>query len=86
MASESHERKGDMHPTRKLKITLQRGGDVIVSIIQDGSLIEESEPGSAEDRKSMVEFCANGGKSHRVRVALADLAAAIKIENEESAQ
>lgn len=82
--TETHERIGDMHPTRRLKITLQRDGDVVISITQDGSIIEEREPGRGDHRLAMVEFCASGGKSHRVRAAATALMVAIQLENEEN--
>lgn len=82
--TETHERIGDMHPNRTLKITLQRDGDVVISITQDGSIIEEREPGCVDHRLAMVEFCASSGKSHRVRAAAMALMVAIQLENEQN--
>ncbi len=78
------ERRGDMHHERYLKIVVQSDGDVILAIMEDGSVIEERELGK-ETRRAQVEFCASGGgRSHRTRAALMDLVLAMKADNEEN--
>jgi hypothetical protein len=77
------ERTGDMHPTRKLRVTQQSDGDVIVSITQDGWPIGDTDLGSEKDRAASVEFCVSGGRSRRTHEALMALLVAIELDNEE---
>lgn len=76
-------RIGDMHPTRLLEVVIQTGGDIVLKITQDGSLIEENGSLSEEARKSVIEFCANSGRSQHTRVALVALIAAMEKDNSE---
>lgn len=69
-----YRRYEDMSPTGFVQVYLQRDGDVVI-MVRDEHGVEAS-----------VEFCASGGQSTRVRVALQDLAEAIMKVNDESPQ
>ncbi len=77
------QRVGDMHPTRGLRVTTQRCGDVIVSISQDGLLIGDMDTGSPNDREASVEFCVSGGRSYRTLRVLRLLVRAMEKDNAE---
>jgi len=76
------ERTGDMHPTRKLRFTQQSDGDIIMSIVQDGWPVGDTDTGSASDRAGSIEFSLSGGRSPRLHAALVEAMAAMKAENE----
>jgi hypothetical protein len=82
MPSEFYLLRGDMHPTRRLKVTFQRDGDVMLSILQNGSLIEESDD-AERGRKAIIEFCVSGGKHHHVLAVLRMLPEAIAADRAE---
>lgn len=70
------ERLEDMSPRGKLRLLIQRDGDVIVAVCQD------------DGRMGDVEFCApgaGGGGSHRTWKALHALAVAMQEDNADPA-
>lgn len=71
-------RIGDMSPLRALHIEEQPGGDVIVRITSDGSLIEAGRDRNNDRVMSDVEFCLSGGRSHKTREALRAVAQAMR--------
>lgn len=77
------DRPGDMHQTRKLGIFLQKSGDVLVAITQDGDIVGDAELGNTNVRSAQVEFCVSGGRSPRTHAALLNLAEAMKQDNDE---
>lgn len=72
-----------MHPNRALRVDVQRDGDVIVLILQDGISIGLAEIGNTKDRSAVVEFCVSGGRSRHTRVALMNLVEAMEKDNAE---
>lgn len=72
------ERIGDMHPNRALRILQQSGGDIILSIVQDGYSVGDIDIGNVNDRSAQVEFCVSGGKSRHTHAALLGLMEAMK--------
>lgn len=74
MTGETFSRIGDMHPNRALQVHVQNNGDVIVSIIQDGMVLE----GDCLEDRAVIEFCVSGGRSPHTLAVLHQLAVAIK--------
>lgn len=73
----SEARIGDTHPHRALRIEMHKDGDVEVAIIgEDGLPL-----GFGTDEAAVVEFCSGGGRSPKVRGAVADLVRAIRADN-----
>ena len=81
--SDIADRPGDMHPTRKLGIFLQKSGDVLVAIIQDGDIVGDADLGNTNVRSAQVEFCVSGGRSPRTYAALLQLMESMKQDNDE---
>lgn len=78
-------RVGDMHPTRRLCISRQPDGDVIVSIHQKSiSPIGDTGTGAEHKETASVEFCVSGGRSRHTREALYRLMEAIEQDNKEN--
>jgi len=76
-------RVGDMHPTRALKILVQRDLDIILVIEQDGMPVGDTDLGNPQDRAAQVEFCSSGGRSPVTRQALFALIYAMKKDNQD---
>ena len=83
MKEEPVTRVGDMHPNRALSIYVQRDGDVVLLITQDGIPIGDIDTGSENDRAAQVEFCTSGGRSRHTREALINLIEAMEKDNTE---
>lgn len=73
------ERREDMSPSGRLRLTLQVDGDVMVTVVPD--------PDAPDWERDSVEFCScgmGGGKSPRTLQALRDLAVAMEQDNVEN--
>ena len=73
------ERLGDMHPTRGIQVHKQTDGDVILSITEEGMVVENFR----SESRAVVEFCVSGSRSPRTLQALHDLFDAIELDNRE---
>jgi hypothetical protein len=79
MRGKTTERLGDMHSTRGIQVHKQTDGDVILSITEEGMVVENFRTES----RAVVEFCVSGGRSPRTLQALHNLFEAIELDNRE---
>lgn len=63
---------------------MQKDGDVIVLIEQDGISIGSVDTGNPKDRSAQVEFCVSGGRSRNTLMALRNLFEAMEKDNTEN--
>jgi len=83
MEMKSVVRRGDMHPNRALRVHVQRCGDVVIAIEQDGIPIGDVETGDPEERAAQIEFCVSPLRSRHTVVALRNLIEAVERDNVE---
>jgi hypothetical protein len=86
MALEKETRFGDMHRTRSLVVYRQFGGDVVLTIVQDGDIIGDDDFGDPKTRAAMIEFTVSGGQSPNTLNALINLRDAMAKDNAERPQ
>ncbi len=77
-------RIGDMHHSRALKLLVERDGDVILLIEQDGMCIGGTDIGKPEEHIAEIHFNVSGGRSRHTLAALRHLVDAMKRDNAEN--